>query len=206
MVIEMVPRRARLLLALLIPVAACAKQVDSNPEFAAQGDALDTPAITRDDVAPATSSVRLNPPVDAGPATPVPTAAISAPTPGYAIAVCPLECHIADGPREIPLPQPEVDSLRSAFAPTMNGLRQCASSDGMENERHKPTLNLRFGSHGQLMDVGVDPTGWDGQVEDCMLQVVRGGAPSPQVSLDGPADVRCSERCERHGRWRTAPR
>jgi hypothetical protein len=121
--------------------------------------------------------------------------------------VCPLDCHVADGPRRTPVSPQQLDSLRAAFGPTMAGLRQCAATaNGLEDERHKPTINLRFGPKGELMDVGVDPTGWDGQTEDCMQQVVRGGASNPQVSFDGPADVRCSERCERHGRWTTAPR
>jgi hypothetical protein len=204
----MSPPRQALLLALLLPLACVAKDREKNPEFAAQGDALDTspPPAENASSTPPQESVRIGAPLaDAGTEPPPPTANQGA-TPTLAIAVCPLECHVADGPREIALPQTELDSLRSAFAPTMSGLRQCAAVSGLENERHKPTINLRFGPKGELMDVGVDPTGWDPQAEDCMQQVVRGGGANPQVSIGGPADVRCSEKCEHHGTWTTAPR
>jgi hypothetical protein len=199
----MAPRVLSVLGVLL--VFACVKSKDANPEFAAQGDALDTSAAstpaTQASETPTQEAVRIGAPPESS--APVP---VAGPTPGYTtVAVCPLDCHIADGPRRIPLPQNELDALRSAFGPTMGGLRQCASTAGLEDEKHKPTINLRFGPKGELLDVGVDPTGWDAQTEDCMQQVVRGGAANPQVSLDGPADVRCSEKCDRHAAWTTAP-
>jgi hypothetical protein len=198
----------RTLLVLLLPVACVAKDRDKNPEFAAQGDALDVAATPSESAtaAPTQEAVRIGaPPADAGDLPP-PSTANQGATPSLAIAVCPLDCHVADGPRRIPLPQQELDALRSAFGSTMSSLRQCASTSGLEDERHKPTINLRFGPKGELLDVGVDPTGWDANVEDCMQQVVRGGAANPQVAIGGPADVRCSEKCERHGTWTTAPR
>jgi hypothetical protein len=205
--LAMVLLRRLVLLGLVLPVACVLKERDRNPEFAAQGDSLDSP-VTTATATPTQEAIRIGAPVaDGGDNAALPTTSNAAPTPTLAIAVCPLDCHIADGPRRIPLPQQELDALRSAFGPTMSGLRQCASTNGgLEDERHKPTLNLRFGPRGELLDVGVDPTGWDATVEDCMQQVVRGGAANPQVSIDGPADVRCSEKCERHARWTTAPR
>ena len=206
---EMVPLRRSLLLLVVslaaAPFAACvSKDSEKNPEFAGQGDALDIPVSTAKP-APTQAAVRIGAPVAAaGVAADLP----AKPGPGstYALAACPADCYIADGARRIPVPQQELDALRAAFGPTLSGLRQCAATGGMDDERHKPTINLRFGPRGELMDVGVDPTGWDAQTEDCMQQVARGAASAPQVSIDGPADVRCSEKCERHGRWTTPPR
>jgi hypothetical protein len=73
----------------------------------------------------------------------------------------------------------------------------------MDDYRVVPTVNLRFGATGQLMDVGADPTGFDDNVVDCMEQVVRGGGPQPVIAFDGPATVRCAEKCDRHAKWTT---
>lgn len=195
-------------------LAACAHKQDmATDELSAQtGEDLGSGSAAPErepSPQPAMTTTRIGAPApdggaeDWGPEEPGPQGAAS---PGYVVAVCPLECYVADGRNREPITGPRLDALRAAFTPIMSGLRQCVASSNMENERHKPTINLRFGPRGELLDVGADPTGWDESANDCMLQVVRGGAAYPSVTFDGPAAVRCSERCDAHPRWTTAPR
>jgi hypothetical protein len=139
-------------------------------------------------------------------AEPAPSpASTTAPAPTQAPAVvtegwCPFKCAAAR-PSTRTLSDAEVASLKTAMDPTMTGIRQCAIQ---ENVRHRsgPILNLRFGEAGDLVDLGVDATGFDETVAECFQNVVRGGSGVPQVKLEGPqATIRCSERCDKKALW-----
>jgi hypothetical protein len=112
---------------------------------------------------------------------------------------CPFKCAVAR-PSTRQLTVDDVSKLKIAFASTMQALRQCASQDPYAR-KHGPTLNLRFAGTGDLVDVGVDGHEFYGDEEMCMTNVVRGGAANPDVKIPGPADVRCSERCDRNMYW-----
>jgi hypothetical protein len=63
--------------------------------------------------------------------------------------------------------------------------------------RRGPILNLRFSGSGDLADVGVDGTGFEGAADQCFHNVVRGGSMSyPAVKHTGPVTIRCHERCD----------
>ena len=177
---------ARLTAPLAVVLVACGAS-NANLEFDAQEN-----AATHE--APPVSS---SPPPRAVEAPVAPeVAAPKAVEPSYAAEACPLQCIIADGRHREPVAPVDLQKLRSALGPTMGGLRQCTASNGRDDSRKSATVNLRFGSSGQLLDVGADPTGYDANVADCMEQVVRGSA-NPVIAFDGPATIRCTEKCDR---------
>ncbi len=112
---------------------------------------------------------------------------------------CPLHCVIATPSHRVLQPE-EQERLRGAFAATMGGLRSCVYSERSDG-RHRirpPALTVRFAPSGDLLDVGVDGTGFGYSAESCFNGVVRGSTTGPDVRLEGPATVRCVERCEHH--------
>lgn len=122
----------------------------------------------------------------------------------YVAQVCPLHCFVAQGRQKQDVTAEQLERLRGALAPTMNGLRQCAG--GWADTRRNPIVNLRFNSAGDLMDLGVDTTGFEASADDCMQQVARGSTRNPSIKFEAPGTVRCAERCEKKPRWTTPPR
>lgn len=155
------------------------------------------------------ASARATTDGDNAPSTPT-AATTSAPEPvaspamvgGVAdgVPACPLHCAIAT-PRHRTLAQDEEERLRGAFAATMGGLRSCVSSERSDGRHVRPpALTIRFAPSGDLLDVGVDGTGFGYSAESCFQGVVRGSTTNPDVRLEGPATVRCVERCEHRPR------
>ena len=112
-----------------------------------------------------------------------------APVPG----ACPMQCWVAEPHHPRPITAEELERLRIALGPTLDGLRHCMAGWG---RRRHPILNLRFNRAGDLLDEGVDTTGFEGSAEECMQALVRGNVSPPNVKFEGPATVRCTERCE----------
>jgi hypothetical protein len=140
-------------------------------------------------------------------AAPPPSAPVDSTPPPQQVAMdsgptCPVHCAIAT-PRHRVLAPDEEERLRAAFAPTIGGLHSCMNSERYEGRWVRPpALTIRFAPSGDLLDVGVDTTGWAN--DSCFQAVVRGPSTGPDVRLEGPATVRCGERCERpHVRTRT---
>lgn len=111
-------------------------------------------------------------------------------------SACPLQCYIANGRQREPVAADDLAKLQSALASTMAAIHQCTAASRTDNPRKSPTVNLRFGPAGQLLDVGADPTGYDSDIADCMEAATRGGS-APSISFDGPGTVRCAEKCDR---------
>ncbi len=175
-------------LALLAGAAACGH---------AQGDVeLNAHTVANE---PASSASTGEPPSSVEPPA---TATEAAPPPPPVVTEgwCPFTC-LAARPTSRTLSDADVASLKTAMGPTMTSVRQCAIQ---ENVRHRsgPILNLRFGEAGDLVDLGVDTTGFDDTVASCFENVVRGSMSLPQVKLEGPrATIRCSEKCDRKTFW-----
>jgi hypothetical protein len=175
-------------LALLAGAAACGH---------AQGDVeLSAQAVPNEPVSSANAS-------EPSSAAEPPATAPEAPAPPQPVVTegwCNFTC-LAARPTSRTLSDADIASLKSAMGPTMTGIRQCAIQ---ENVRHRtgPILNLRFGETGDLVDLGVDATGFDDTVSSCFENVVRGSMALPQVKLEGPrATIRCSEKCDRKTFW-----
>jgi len=173
----------------LLTFACGGAKIRANAEL--RDDDLTTP---KDDSAPPPAASSAAP---AAPSAPVD----SSPPPPQVVAdtgpACPLRCAIAT-PRHRVLQQDEEDRLRGAFAATVGGLRACMSGEQYEGRRARPpALTIRFAPSGDLLDVGVDTTGWGYAADSCFQSVVRGSSGGPDVRFEGPATVRCAERCDR---------
>lgn len=140
------------------------------------------------------------PPAPVASSTPAPVATSEPAAPASVASdgatACPVHCAIAT-PRHRTLATDEEQTLRGAFASTMGALRSCMNSEHADARSRPPALTIRFATSGELLDVGVDSSGWGYAAETCFQGVVRGSNAGPNVRLEGPATVRCAERCER---------
>lgn len=140
------------------------------------------------------------------------TAAMSEPAPSssapetqpiYDYPSCPLECRILR-PHVRALSTDERDRIRAALAPTIGGLKSCIyGNQAPTGYVRPPPVNLRFSDQGDLIDLGVDSSGFDANVEACMQSLAHGQSTMPQVKLEsGAATVMCAEACPRPARSR----
>jgi hypothetical protein len=182
------PARAATALVLVLALAACggarlkANTELSDDDLALTSSGSSTPATT--------ASASAAPP----PAEPPPPASPPAPTADVPLA-CPVQCVIAT-PRHRTLAPDEQERLRAAVTPTLSALRSCASSANGEGRHRPPGVILRFATTGEVLDFGIDDTGWGESNADACFQSLHSG-PNPDVRVEGPATVRCAERCER---------
>jgi hypothetical protein len=140
------------------------------------------------------------------PPPPQSTAAMSEPAPSssappppmYDYPGCPLECRILR-PHVRALSPDEHERIRTAIAPTINGLKSCIyGNEAPASYVRPPPVNLRFSDQGDLVDVGIDSSGFEQNVEGCMQSLAHGQSTVPQVKLDsGAATVMCLETCPR---------
>lgn len=194
--------RAALLSFTLASAVALSCAHKTSGELAAQTGEEATSHTTREPEPRATSA-----PVAAAP-EPGPSGLAPTPPPGgYVAARCPLRCFVAEGRTQREEPAEKQAELRAALGPTMDAVRQCAWndwSDGYGEGRgwrvRVPILNLRFDGAKTLVDVGVDSNGAGPTADTCMQNIVRGGTSIPKLTHDGPAVVRCSERCDVRGK------
>ena len=166
-------------------LAACATKTSMELSAQSADDARVDP-----DTRPSAAAAATPEPPPASSSEPMPPPQV------YDGPSCPLHCAIVR-PRSRVLGKDEEERLRAALAPTMGGVRSCVYADGSDGRYVRPpALTLRFSDANELLDVGVDASGYEGGAESCLLSVVRGGA-SPEVRIDGPATVQCREQCER---------
>jgi hypothetical protein len=173
---------------MLLALAACASgaKYGANAELRDDELSLTNDAPSRPATGASAAPPPATPPPDAPPPAPVATA--------EAPLACPVRCAIAT-PHHRVLAADEEERLRGAFTPILRGLRSCANSSGDDGRQRAPGVMARFASSGELLDLGVDDTGWGQGADACFQSVARGGS-NPDVRLEGPAMVRCSERCE----------
>lgn len=129
---------------------------------------------------------------------PAPSATAPEAPPIYDYPSCPLECRILR-PHVRALATEERDRIRAALAPTINGLKSCIyGNQPPAGYVRPPPVNLRFSDSGDLIDLGVDSSGFDTNVEGCMQSLAHGQSAMPQVKLEsGAATVMCAESCPR---------
>ena len=180
---------------LLALVTACHASVSAKANT--NGEAS---ASASDDMKAETDKEKTTTPPPTTP--PAATAAMTTTTAAPASASgCPFQCFIADGADMTPIAPDVQESLRGAFADTMNGMHQCTGNDGRRH-RSSPVLNVRVSFEGAVTDVGVDTRGYD-TFDSCLQSVAK---PIPSGTFPGPADIRCSERCEKNAVRTKGPR
>jgi len=94
---------------------------------------------------------------------------------------CPLVCYVANKGR---LPPAEEQRLGGELANELATLRGCGSANA------RPSLTLRFDSSAKLTQFGIDAERGN---EGACVNTMRDRLPA--VTFQGPATLRCSEKC-----------